>query len=111
MPGILTETRLSLTQAARLLPGTRGSEHPDPATLNRWILRGVRNPRGGARIKLEAVRLGSAWWTSREAVDRFVAALTVAAGADSPLKTPAAQRRQRERELAEIDRQLDAIGI
>jgi hypothetical protein len=44
--------------------------HVHPRTIHNWIRRGVRG------IRLDAVRVGSRWWTSVEALHRFVEALT-----------------------------------
>ncbi len=41
----------------------------------RWILHSARNP-AGEIVRLEAVRLGSRWMTSREALQRFAEQLT-----------------------------------
>jgi hypothetical protein len=67
---LLDETLISLAQAARLFPPTRQDKAVHVSTILRWILRGVRG------VRLEAARAGGRWITSREAVARFVAALT-----------------------------------
>jgi hypothetical protein len=41
-----------------------------PATLHRWRLHGVRG------VKLDAVKLGGRWYTTEQAVQRFVAVLS-----------------------------------
>ena len=69
------ETVLSLGEAAALLPAGRKGERCHLSTLLRWIQRGARGPTG-ERVYLEGVRLGGRWLTSREAIGRFVAALT-----------------------------------
>jgi hypothetical protein len=58
-------TQLVLAQAAAQVPGGPVSVR---TTLG-WVQRGV----GG--VKLEAFRRGHKWRTSREAVERFLAAL------------------------------------
>jgi hypothetical protein len=69
MIDLRNETPLSLAQAAKLLPpGRRGR----PVTLScvlRWILRGVKTPRG--LVRLEASRMGGRWLTTVEALERF----------------------------------------
>ena len=69
------EHLLSLADAGRYLPGSRGCNHVNPATVFRWVTRGVR-ALNGTRVKLEAVRAGSRWLTSAEALTRFTAALS-----------------------------------
>lgn len=66
---ILTEDVLSITAARAELHSVTG-RRPDKATVHRWIHRGV----GG--VKLEAIRLGRDWMTSRQAITRFIEART-----------------------------------
>ncbi|AWM37122.1 hypothetical protein GobsT_49540 [Gemmata obscuriglobus] len=77
---------LSLSAAGRLFPGHRGGASVDPSTVFRWVTKGARAGEGRV-VKLEAARVGGRWLTSREAVARFVAALTEAA---TPAVTPVA---------------------
>jgi hypothetical protein len=81
--GVLGETVLNLAQAAARLPGHRDNARLHPVTIQRWILAGIRAP-GGRLVRLEAVRVGSRWLTSAEAIDRFAAALTSSAEAPEP---------------------------
>jgi hypothetical protein len=62
------EDLLSLSEAARYLPTVNGKKHAT-STLYRWCRRGI----GG--IRLEYIRVGRTIATSREALDRFFAAL------------------------------------
>ena len=100
---LLSETTIGLSAAAALLGVGRGNRPIHPATLTRWILRGIRGP-DGQRIKLEGVRVGSSWRTSREAVARFVDALTPGAAAAPITRTPTARRRASERAEEELIR-------
>lgn len=94
VPQVLAEIQsgegLSLSAAGRLFPGHRGGASVDPRTVFRWITRGTRTS-GGQTVKLESVRVGGRWLTSRGAVARFVAALTDAAAPTSPAAPPAAR--------------------
>ena len=65
---ISRESLLTLNQAAEYLPG-----RPNVSTLHRWRLHGIRG------VKLETCLIGGRRYTSREAVERFVAATTAAA--------------------------------
>jgi hypothetical protein len=107
---LTSESTLSLIQAARLLPpGRRGR----PATLScilRWVLKGAPGP-NGERVKLEALRLGSRWVTSREALQRFAEALTPSLDAPTALapRTPTARRRAAEQSGKRLDAALANI--
>ncbi len=104
VPQVLAEIQvgdgLSLSAAGRLFPGHRANGTVDPSTVFRWLTKGMRTP-AGAVVKLEAVRVGGRWLTSRGAVARFVAALTAAAApmpapTTPAARTPAARRRASE---------------
>jgi hypothetical protein len=104
---LTTEATVSLSQAARLLPPGRGERPVTLSCLLRWILRGARSP-SGERVRLEAVRLGGRWLTSREALQRFAEALTPRlADTQPPPRAPAARQRASERAA----RQLEKLGI
>jgi hypothetical protein len=66
---------LTLSAIARSIPAHRGAGRTNPATVFRWINSGVKDATGQL-VKLEAIRLGARWLSSREAVARFVTALT-----------------------------------
>jgi Protein of unknown function (DUF1580) len=98
---ILSETTLRIAEAA---PIARTSF----CSLWRWIMRGVPGP-DGVRIRLEAIRVGGKWLTSREALERFAAATTPrfnAEPAPAP-RTPTARQRASERAA----KRLEQIGI
>jgi hypothetical protein len=90
---------INLAVAARLIPSVRGEKHVHPATLTRWILRGIRL-RDGAILKLVAQRFPGGWVTTREDLDAFVGRLTrdrcgeptLAVPASSAPRTPSASR-------------------
>lgn len=61
----------------------------NPSTCLRWVLRGLPDGQGG-RVRLEALRRGKPWLTSRAALERFLAALpqsTTTSGAPA-VRTP-----------------------
>jgi hypothetical protein len=72
---IASESVLSLTQAASLFPPGRNGARPTIGCFTRWILKGVKGP-NGQLVRLEALRLGSKWVTSRETIQRFAERLT-----------------------------------
>jgi hypothetical protein len=57
------------------------------STVHRWAFRGL--PAGpGRRVRLEAVRRGSKWLTSRAAVERFLGKLPRSVSDDDAVPTP-----------------------
>jgi hypothetical protein len=73
----------------------------------RWVLSGSKTP-DGSLIKLEAVRLGGHWLTSREALQRFAESLTLKCESTStPVRTP----RQRQRAVERAKKQLEQLGV
>lgn len=78
-----------------------------PCTLTRWVLAGVRV--GKQRVRLEGVRQGSKWFTSREAAARFLEATTRAAlphAKQSPRRT----EEQRAADHEATENALAAVG-
>jgi hypothetical protein len=107
MIDLKTESILSLREAAKLLPPARQGRPVSFQCVLRWVLSGTRSP-SGETVKLEAIRLGSRWLTSREALQRFAEALTPQARGDPPPKrTPRQQRRDDER----AENELTKLGI
>jgi hypothetical protein len=98
------ETLRSLAAAARELPSRTGG-HAHATTLWRWATAGVKSPRG-VRVRLERVRIGGTWYTSVEALQRFLAALTVTPDAAVPPtpRTPCQRRRAAELAGAALDK-------
>lgn len=75
---ITQEQLLTFRDLARSLPCRRGDRPVHVATIHRWRSRGLNG------IRLEAMRIGGAWTTSREAFRRFVDRLTTQAEAGEP---------------------------
>jgi hypothetical protein len=101
MTHLLAESTMRLDEAARI-SGVHFS------SVYRWVLRGVPGP-DGERIRLEAIRLGRAWITSREALSRFSARLTRCLDEESgPLPRAAGKRRRASERAA---RELEQDGI
>jgi len=75
------------------------------STCYRWILKGVPRP-NGERVRLEAVRLGRAWVTSRQALERFSAALTpdIDRGEKATIRPAGRRRRASEQAAATLER-------
>jgi hypothetical protein len=84
-----------------------GTVHP--ATVVRWICRGVQL-RKGSILRLSAVRSPGGWLIAPSAVDDFLAALT-ADRICEPAPPPAAASAARDRRHARTAAELDAAGI
>jgi hypothetical protein len=100
----LTETLLSFPQAAELFAPYREGKPAHVSRLHRHRLYGYRG------VYLEAMRQGGQWVTSKEAVARFMAALTAKLDekcVNRPGSSDAALRARRERN----EQELDALGV
>ena len=69
---------ITLTDAARLLPG-RGGKNMCVASIVRRIVNGFRG------VKLQAIRNGGMWFTKREWVEQFIANCTAKATGVRPV--------------------------
>ncbi len=108
MIDVTTETLLSLPEALRLLPSGRQNKRPHISTTLRWVLTGAKAPSGEV-VRLDAIRLGGKWITSREALQRFGDRLTPDLDrAQEPAPRPPARRRRASEKAA---RQLEKLGI
>lgn len=92
-----TESLITMTQAAKLLPG-----RPNVATLWRWRTSGIRG------VRLETLRIGGRRMTSKEALSRFHERVTAAADGEAPRPRTLRQRRAA---IARAERELDEAGI
>jgi hypothetical protein len=97
MIDLQTETVVSLTAAAKSLPG-----RPHIATVYRWFQHGVRG------VRLETLLVGGKRFTSREALQRFTEQLTAAAAGEAP---PGRSVKQRETAMRRADAELAKSGI
>src|SRR5437870_134599 len=83
---VLDETlggdRIGLAAIARMLSAD-GEAPVRQETIWRWANDGVRTP-DGSRVKLETVRFGRRWVSSKAAVRRFVAATSAQPAGPSP---------------------------
>jgi hypothetical protein len=107
-PRILDEDRLSLEEARPHL-GTNG-EPCDFTTAYNAVTKGYQLP-DKSRLRLEAIRIGGRWVTSRQAIERFVIRLTEA-WSDPQTGAPVMDtRKEQSRRLAEANAALTAAGI
>jgi hypothetical protein len=105
-PGIdlASEQLLSFGEACRYIPAFRGSRGTAPSTIWRWAFKGVKTT-AGELVRLEVLRLGGRWVTSRQALQRFAERLTPANTQPQPIpRSPTARRRDSERADAECSK-------
>lgn len=103
MIDVSSEHVISLSEAARSLPARRAGKRPHVSCLYRWTKAGCRG------VVLEWAQIGATRCTSREALERFFAALTAAAQSDAPAPPPPNKSRRRAIQAAE--RRLARGGI
>ena len=90
---ILLENVISFHDVTQILPRNREGNCINFSTIWRWAMKGIRGP-DGRRVKLECVRVGRRWVTSREALDRLATALTPVTDetTSTPPRTPIARQ-------------------
>jgi hypothetical protein len=108
MIDLVSEPAISLSEAAASVPPSRQGKRTNISTVLRWILSGVKNPQG-ERIRLEGIRFGGKWVTSRGALQRFAERLTPDLDAESRAMPRSHISRRRSAERAE--KMLDKVGI
>jgi hypothetical protein len=96
----LVECILSLTDAAKTLPGRRQGKKPHVSCVYRWTVAGCRG------VVLESIQVGGTRCTSREAIARFLDRLTAAVG-----KSSSQSMRGRSNDITAAERQLDRLGV
>lgn len=70
----LSETLITLADAAKLLPARRGGRRPHLSCLYRWTASGCKG------VILESIQVGGTRCTSKEALARFLGRLTAEVG-------------------------------
>lgn len=104
---VLGETTLTLAAAAGHLPPIAGKPR-SVASLRAWIA-GVKV--GGRTVRLEAVKVGRQWYTSAEALGRFLDASvpTEQRAVPTPAARATATQSQKTRLLAEFAEARKAV--
>jgi hypothetical protein len=98
MIDLQSETVLSLTDAAKLLPRLRRGKRPHVSTLYRWANKGIRG------VRLETIRVGGTVCTSQDALRRFCDHLSHPEQHGPPL-TP------RTPPVHAVEKELDDLGF
>ena len=96
-----SETLICLMEATRLLPARRKGKKPHLSCIYRWTISGCRG------VILESIQVGGTRCTSKEALARFLEALTLASatGHHAALRSPTKRRRAAEKAIQELQRQ------
>lgn len=96
-----SENLISLADAGRLLPARRRGKKPHISCVYRWTTTGCKG------IVLESLQCGGTRVTSREALARFLEALTLASptGAQMAVRSPTKRRRAAERAIEALERE------
>ena len=96
----LNEQVVSLSDAAKLLPGRRQSKRPHISCIYRWTVNGCSG------VVLESIQVGGTRCTSHEALARFMSRLTAA------VDKPSAERPlNRAKSVASALRSLERNGV
>jgi len=98
MPILVSEEVLALSAASREIPG-----RPHPSTLFRWA-----TGEGCNGVKLEVIRVGRRLFTSREAIQRFLAACNAGQFAVAP--DPVIEGK-RQAQIRAAERRVRAAGV
>lgn len=96
---LAVEEPIRLGSARNLPHFKRDGKRPDLATVCRWSTVGIL--RDGQRIRLQTVQIGGSRCTTREAVERFIAALSSRIEGEPTVRTPG--RRERAIQAAEAE--------
>jgi hypothetical protein len=109
MIDINSEEVFPLRDATEIVPSNRRDKEGKPKPVSfqcilRWVEEGSIGP-DGERVKLEAIRLGNRWLTSREALQRFAERLTPAPQTPATKRTVKQARTRCERAAQELERQ------
>ena len=108
MIDLISEAAISLSEAAAAVPPSRQGKRTNISTVLRWILFGVKSPQG-ERIRLEGIRFGGKWVTSRDALQRFAERLTPDLDGQTTVvpRTPIS----RQRAAVRAEKELEKVGI
>lgn len=97
---------ITLQEAAQFVAETTGARRPHINTVLRWARKGVRG------VKLDAVRVGRTFWTTRHAVAAFLAKLNSTPETASSVVAAEVLQRQRAEHARQVHAALSAkLGI
>jgi hypothetical protein len=108
---ILAEGGAGVTELAKAIGKFRSGRPTSPATIVRWITAGIQLP-DRRTVRLEAVRLGGRWLSSRQRLIEFLLkqqqgeVVSLKALAAKPVRSPSSRKRA----ATDAGRQLEAVG-
>ncbi len=103
MIDITREKMRTISEAAKVFPG-----NPAICTIWRWGSKGING------IRLDTLKCGGKWFTSDEAIERFIERCTAAADDDAISADPVVSQDSDavcKRRLARVDAELEARGL
>jgi hypothetical protein len=106
MPSLLSENLIHLSDVAKRVPAGRG-KRLHTSTVFRWTREGVRGP-SGEKIRLESLKVGKYWFTSNEALERFITATN---NVPQPAAPDVLTQTQRKRASDKAGRRLEVMGV
>lgn len=95
----LSESIISLSDAARSLPRRRAGKKVHTSCVYRWTTRGCKG------VILESIQVGGTRCTSKEALARFFERLTYGGSSSQVYRSPARRQRAAEAAARELERQ------
>jgi hypothetical protein len=101
---------LSLAQASRLIPPTKGDRPVHTSTITRWIVAGVRSGNGNI-VRLKARKFPGGWKVSPDALEEFLDELTRAALSVEGAPTLPDPSKHRQKEIQRAENEAALIGI
>jgi hypothetical protein len=101
MIDLMKENIMSLAEATKHVPPSRGGRKTHLSTILRWVVKGVKG------VRLEAVRLGGRWVTSEQALQRFAERSTPNLADPHLPRSP----KQRDTAFRRAERRLEKAGI
>jgi hypothetical protein len=104
MISVADEQLMTLAQLAKRLPQRRNSRPVHPSTLHRWRHPGIRG------IRLECIRIGAAWHSSVEALQRFCDRLTQLEMPTEPTQIGVQSATEDQVRQEQVERELKDLG-
>ena len=102
-----SEQAMGLREAAEWIARHTGAPVPNPSTVNRWVVHGVRG------VRLQARRVGAKFWTTPSDVARFLDQLNASRGAERSVEVinsqPAFQQVVRQKQVDAACDRLDRL--
>ena len=96
-PISIDDDLIAINDVPAILPRATGAKPLDRTTLHRWVRKGVSG------VVLESIMVGSATFTTREALDRFFEAVKRARTATKPrVELPTLGAKRADAELARL---------